>query len=208
MGLKRTVTVTSPYTSLVSATAGNSALPVWQSAFGRLGASGSARTSHFPANSSTPAGTIPGWSRSKFHDAAATLGWGEEYVTEGVPSHPPSTSTHIATAAIHGRRLTQPPLLLAKDEPLRKRIVGREPELAPPGDPRAALHLGNNGLVTLPAQAAHRAADKARAEDALDDEGRCVGEAPSRALDRHARRHAGPGRRAVDLALGEHADVA
>src|SRR2546427_7238202 len=86
IGLKRTVTLRSPYTVDPNAMAGNSARPTWQSAFGLLGASPSARTTHSPANTSDPVGGPPVVSWSKLHEAGGVLGAGDVYVTAGVPA--------------------------------------------------------------------------------------------------------------------------
>src|SRR3989442_5591281 len=87
-------------------------------------------------------------------------------------------------------------------------IVRREPELAASRDPRAPFDFGDDRVVPLPAEVAHRASDKARSEDALDDEPRARREAPACALDRDPRGDAGARRRPIYLALGEDADVA
>src|SRR5437867_12568443 len=96
----------------------------------------------------------------------------------------------------------------AQDEAFRQRIVRREKKLASPADPGAAFDLGHDRVAAFPAQVAHGTANEARADDALDDERLPRLELASRALDCDAAGHAGAGRRAVDLALGEVGDVA
>src|SRR5881628_3729148 len=96
---------------------------------------------------------------------------------------------------------------LPQDEALGERVVGREEKLAPARDPRAALDLGNNRVLALPAKLARDAPGEASSQDALHDERPVRCEATPRALDRDAPGDAGPGGGAIDLALSEDAHV-
>src|SRR5207245_7338649 len=95
----------------------------------------------------------------------------------------------------------------AQDEAFGQRIVRREKKLAPPADPGASLDLGDDRVEAFPAQLAHRTANETRADDAFHDKAISRLELPSRAFDGDAARHTGTGRRAVDLALREDANV-
>src|SRR5438477_2265137 len=91
----------------------------------------------------------------------------------------------------------------AKDEAFGERIVRGDKELVASGDPGASLHLGDDGVVSLPAQRAQRAADEPRSDDALHDEWLIDPDPAAGALDGDAGGNAGAGRRAIDFPFRE-----
>src|SRR5712691_9287419 len=123
IGLKRTATLRSPYTVEPSAMAGNSARPIWQRAFGLLGASASPRTTHSPANTCDPPGGLPVASWSKLQDAAGAPGAGDAYVTAGVPAQLARMSARATGLTRRSRRSTRWSIKERKDY-RRMKLVG------------------------------------------------------------------------------------
>src|SRR2546428_849736 len=103
---------------------------------------------------------------------------------------------------------THPNRASTEYEALRERIVWWDQKLAPTGDPCASFDLGHDRVVALPPKLAGDATGEASAYEARDHGGGAGGVSTARRCEGVPRRHTGPRRRPVDLALGEDADVA